>query len=97
MLVDLLAAGLQHVDSHLHNSMAACCSRQQLLLAALLLCASTTLSTVAGEHHDTAAPVYKILTIIPLGGSSHTFELVTMAGSLAKRCVVERQMGPCSH
>jgi hypothetical protein len=58
-----------------------------LLLATALiaLCASRTPAAGAARH-DAAPPSYKLLTVIPLGGSSHTFDLVAVAGTLANRC-----------
>lgn len=53
-----------------------------ILIGVLLLC---SLPAAYMEEHDAEAPKYKILTVIATGGSSHTFDLVAVAGVLAKR------------
>lgn len=63
----------------------AACSQCMLLLAVVLLVGGATLPTVAGERHDTAPAMHKILTVIPIGGSSHSFDLLAVAAVLANR------------
>ncbi|KAI8465452.1 MAG: hypothetical protein J3K34DRAFT_525378 [Monoraphidium minutum] len=53
-------------------------------LALLLLAAALPRRAAAGANGD-AMPSFKFLTLVPFGGSSHTFDLIAVAGALAQR------------
>ena len=82
-------------------------TRGWLLAAALVLGACLPLGRAAaggaaGGASELGAgegPRYKILAIVSMGGSSHTFDLAAVAGALAARCggaACARALQPCA-